>query len=75
MNTAEIITGEVCGTVAFLGCLWLALHYAKAGVLKLAAPPPSMRQQPAVPENTAPAAAGEAPAAAVDPAKQIRPAA
>lgn len=42
MNTAEIITGEICGTAAFLGLTvgytWLYLHYAKQGVLKFGKP-------------------------------------
>jgi hypothetical protein len=77
VNTAEVIAGEICGTAAFLGVaigyplLWLA--YARAGVLKLAAPP-KPRQQPAIPESTAGAEAGGVPAPA-DPAQQIRPAA
>ena len=78
MNTIEVVTGEVCGTAAFLGIaigyplLWLA--YARAGVLRLAAPP-KPRQQAATPENAAVAAAGEAPAATADQAQTIRPAA
>ena len=42
MNTAEIIAGEGCGTIAFLalaiGYPWLCLHYASTGVLRLARP-------------------------------------
>jgi hypothetical protein len=42
VNTAEIITGEICGTAAFLGLTvgytWLYLHYAKQGVLKFGKP-------------------------------------
>lgn len=42
MNTAEVITGEICGTAAFLGLTvgytWLYLRYAEKGVLKFGKP-------------------------------------
>lgn len=69
LNTAEIIAGEACGTVAFLGVAigypWLWLHYASTGVLKLSRPP---QPRSAVPESSAVAAAApEVPAATAGP--------
>ena len=69
MNTAEVIAGEACGTVAFLGLAigypWLILHYAHLGVLKLSRPP----QQKAAPgiTNSVTGAADEAPASVTVP--------
>ena len=58
MNTAEIITGEICGTFAFLGLTvgytWLYLHYAKQGVLKFSRPPQTKAK--AITEGQVPAA-------------------
>lgn len=69
LNTIEVVCGETCGTIAFLGValgyplLWL--HYASTGVLKLARPPQS---RVTAPESTAVAAADtETPAATAGP--------
>jgi hypothetical protein len=63
VNTAEVIGGEACGTVAFLGLAigypWLVLSYAHLGVLKLGRPPQA-RAKPDTTISVAPGA-GESP--------------